>query len=145
MKLDQLHQLSELKYHHSQQQLSELVRRENTLRAKLIKLRGYVSQINSLPAEQAQMRAIGADVIWLRWVTKTQASLNIELAQVLAQKEGHMARHKMALGKVQVSQSLALADKENLARSRRDKALATVMEQSLFQAGLGISNPGVRY
>ena len=132
MDLDQLHQLSALKYHHSQQQLSEILRRENALRTELIKLRGYVSQMNSLPAEQAQMRAIGADVIWLRWVTKTQASLNIELAQVMAQKEGHMARHRMALGKVQVSQSLALADKEKLARSRRDKALAAIIEQTLI-------------
>lgn len=132
MNLDQLHQLSELKYHHSQQQLSEILKRETALRAELTKLRGYISQIRSLPAEQAQMRAIGADVIWLRWVTQTQASLNIELAQVLAQKEGHMARHRMAVGKVQVSQSLALANKENLARSRREKALAAIIEQTLF-------------
>jgi chaperonin cofactor prefoldin len=132
LNLDQLHQLSELKYHHSQQQLSKILKRETALRAKLTRLGGYVSEINSLPAEQAPMRAIGADLVWLRWITKTQASLNIELAQVLAEKEWHIDRHKLAFGKVQVSESLARTDKEKRARSIRDKALATIMEQALF-------------
>lgn len=133
MDFDQLHQLCDLKYRNSQQKLAAILERENSLRAELEKLRGYVEETRSLPTEHAQMRAVGADIIWMRWVTTTQSRLNIELAQVLAQKEGHIAQHKRAFGKTQAAQSLAKADKEKLARHRRDQALAQAITQSVLR------------
>ncbi|WP_223428002.1 hypothetical protein [Tateyamaria pelophila] len=133
MDFDQLHKLCDLKYRNSQQKLAAILERENSLRAELEKLRGYVEETRSLPTEHAQMRAVGADIIWMRWVTTTQSRLNIELAQVLAQKEGHIAQHKRAFGKTQAAQSLAKADKEKLARHRRDQALAQAITQSVLR------------
>lgn len=133
MDFDQLHKLCDLKYRNSQQKLAAILERENSLRAELEKLRGYVEETRSLPTEHAQMRAVGADIIWMRWVTTTQSRLNIELAQVLAQKEGHIAQHKRAFGKTQAAQSLIKADKEKLARHRRDQALAQAITQSVLR------------
>lgn len=127
-----MHALTALKYRHSQQQLADILARENTLRSELAKLRGYVAEARALPPEQSQMRAIGADVIWLRWVTKTQNRLNIELAQVLAQKEGHMARHKKAFGKMQVSQTLAENERDRKRRALRELALAQAIDQTVL-------------
>lgn len=132
MNFDQLHALTALKYRHSQQQLAQILKRENTLRAELAKLRGYVAEGRALPPEQSQMRAIGADVIWLRWVTKTQDQLNIELAQVMAQKEGHMARHRKAFGKMQVSETLAENERDAKLRARRDQALAQAIDRTVL-------------
>lgn len=133
MNYDQLQKLSDLKYQQSQQQLAAILQRETTLRAELTKLRGFVTETRCMPPEHAQMRAVGADVIWMRWVTTTQARLNIELAQVLAHKEGHMARHRRAFGKAQAAQSLAKAEHERLARNKRDQALAQAIDQSVFR------------
>jgi hypothetical protein len=132
MDYDQLHQLSALKYRHSQQQMAEILTRENALRAELIKLRGHIVETHALPPEQSQMRAIGADVIWLRWVTRTQNRLNIELAQVMAQKEGHIARHRKAFGKMQVSRSLAEGERERRLNALRDHALARAIDQTVI-------------
>ena len=133
MNLEQLHELSDLKYQQSQQKLAAILTRENTLRAELAKLRGFVSETRCLPPDHAQMRAIGADVIWLRWVTTAQARLNIELAQVLAQKEGHMARHKRAFGKAQAAQSLAKTEREKHAKKRRNQVLAQAIDHALLK------------
>ena len=133
MDFDQLHKLCDLNYRNSHQRLATILERERALRAELAKLRGHIEETRGLPAEHAQMRAVGADIIWMRWVTTAQSRLNIELAQVLAQKEGHIAQHKRAFGKAQAAQSLAKADKEKLARQRRDQALAQAISQSVMR------------
>jgi len=132
LELDQLHELNALKYRHSQQALTGILEREAVLRAELAKLRSYFIETQSLPPEHAQLRAIGADVIWLRWVTRAQAQLNIELAQVLAQKEQYLAHHKRAFGKMQVSKTLADDDRKRLAVKRRQSDLERAVQQTLL-------------
>lgn len=140
MNLNQLHKLCDLKYRNSQQKLAAILERENALRAELTKLRGHVAQTRCMPPEQAQMRAVGADIIWMRWITKAQSRLNIELAQVLAQKEGLVAKHKRSFGQAQAAQSLAEAEQEKRAHHRRDQALVQAIAQSLLRQGF--NNPG---
>lgn len=131
MDFEQLHQLCDLKYRNSQQQLASIVERENALREELAKLRGFVTEARALPAEQAQMRAIGADVIWMQWIARSQNRLNIELAQVLAQKEGLIAQHKRSFGKTQAAQSLATTAKEKKDRQMRERLLVQAITQSI--------------
>ncbi len=133
MDLDQLHKLCDLKHRNSQQKLAAILERENALRADLTKLRGHVAETRCLPPEQAQMRAVGADIIWMRWITKTQSRLNIELAQVLAQKEGLVAKHRRSFGQAQATQSIAEAEREKRARLHRDRALSQAISQSVFR------------
>ena len=107
MNLDHLKTLSNLKYLHSQQALSELLRRENDIRSELARLRTLLHETQAQPPEQVKMRTIGGDVIWMQWLGQAQRKLNIELAQILAQKETLLAKHNKAHGRKIVAERLA--------------------------------------
>ncbi|WP_299140052.1 hypothetical protein [uncultured Tateyamaria sp.] len=104
--LDQVRLLTTLKYQKSEAAVAVLNAREAELRAELKRLRDLTVETQSQQPEHAQIRAIGADVIWLRWLGQAQRQLNIALAQVLAEKEGLMAQHRRAHGKKLVAETL---------------------------------------
>lgn len=133
MDLEQLKTLSELKYQHSQQELSGLLARENTLRSELTRLRTLTHDTQSQPPEQAQMRMIGGDVIWLKWLGQAQRNLNIELAQVLAQKEALMERHRRAHGRKMVAERLADQSGQARRQEKQQAQLAKAIEHSLLR------------
>ena len=126
--LSDLHQLTRVHYERAQQSLKSLAQQEALIRAELQRLSEQERAAN------ANARAIGADVIWLGWVGRSKAQLNIALAQILAQKEHHLARVRTAYGKVLVTRQLA----ENAARDRshaRSKAqLETAQETALWRS-----------
>ena len=68
MKLAHLKQISDLKYQKSELAIAKILGRENTLRAELKRLQGLAHQTHSMPASDAELRAIGGDVIWLQWL-----------------------------------------------------------------------------
>lgn len=119
--LKQLKMLSALKYQHSEKALSSLLQRENELRTELERMRLLTRTTQAQEPDHAQMRAVGADIIWLKWVGKVQRELNISLANVLAQKEALMVRHRQANGRKIVAE--ALADQQAIAlRERKTKS-----------------------
>lgn len=100
--LAQMAEVVNAKYEQEQRQFAKLVSKENQLRAALTQL-DDMRRNTSLPdASVAQMQAIGADVIWRAWVGRSKTALNIQLAQVLAQKEGLQSAVRKAYGKVLV-------------------------------------------
>lgn len=131
MDLHQLKTLSALKYQHSQQALSALLERETSLRAELERLRMLARETQAQPVEHAQMRAIGGDIIWLKWIGQAQRQLNIALAQVLAQKEGLMAQHKRAHGRKMVAEQLADQDADERRHAKRESQLQAAIRHSL--------------
>ena len=122
MEFDTLKTLTELHYQQSLSGLQRLIARESKLRADIDRLRAQAFEVQSLPADQPAMQNIGADVIWLRWVAKTTRALNIELAQVLAQKQSLLDAQKRALGRktvaIQLAESAALEEKKNRAQAQ---------------------------
>ena len=133
MDLDRLHMLSELKFRKSESALAQLVQRENALRAELDRLRELVYETRAQPPEHREIRAIGADIVWLKWVGQAQRHLNIELAQVLALKEGHMARHKRAHGEQVVSERLADDAREARRQNKRAAQLKSAIDFAQFR------------
>lgn len=133
MDLRQLKNLSELKYQHSQQALSGLLARENAIRSELIRLRALTHETQTQPPEQAQMRMIGGDVIWLKWLGQAQQKLNMELARILAQKEVLMAQHRQAHGRKMVAERLADQDVESRRMSKRAMQLDKAINLSLLR------------
>jgi hypothetical protein len=131
MDLHQLKKLTELKFQKSEYALSAIQTRENVLRAELARLRTLVIETQSQPSKDAQIRAIGADIIWLKWIGRAQMKLNIELAQVLAQKERYVAEHKRAHGKKLVSESLSISDAQAKAQVQRSRQLQNAIDHSL--------------
>jgi len=119
MDLKMLKTLSTLKYQHSEQAISGLLRRESELRSELERMSELARTTLVKDPEHSKMHAIGADVIWLKWVGKVQRELNISLARVLAQKETLMAQHRRANGRKTVAE--ALADRQEI-KARETKS-----------------------
>ncbi|WP_299728761.1 hypothetical protein [uncultured Tateyamaria sp.] len=132
MDLEQLKTLSALKYQHSQQALSGLIKRENELRAELERMRAFARTTQAQEPEHAQMRAIGADVIWLGWVGKAQRELNIALANVLAQKEALMAQHRRANGRKIVAEKLADQEASAVRKSKAAVRMQSAIDSTVF-------------
>ena len=74
---------------------------------------------------------IGADVIWLAWVGRTKASLNIQLAQVLARKENSIGRLRHAFGKKMVAAQLSEDSKAQQKLEFDNKALEAAIGLTL--------------
>ncbi|MEO3413222.1 hypothetical protein AAFO92_01060 [Roseovarius sp. CAU 1744] len=82
------------------QKMAALSAKEADLRHKLAELDALRSTNRSLPPGQLTVvRQIGADVLWQGWVSRTRETLNLELAQILAQKEYMKSELQRAYGK----------------------------------------------
>ncbi len=127
MDLEHLKLLATLKYQHSQKALSDILKRENELRTELERMRLLVQQTQSQDPADAQLRSIGGDIIWLKWVGKVQRELNISLANVLAQKEALMGRHRQETGRKIVAEDLA----ERQQKTRRDKKCKAQLQSAI--------------
>ncbi len=122
--------IMQARYQSEQQAFQKLVAEENRLRSDLRQIDAQARESDH--GSNAGMRAIGADVIWKAWVGKTKRALNIQLAQVLAQKEHHIQKVKKSYGKVLVTQEL---QSDFIAQNAKDKtrnALSRAIEQSLY-------------
>ncbi|WP_415922548.1 hypothetical protein [Tateyamaria sp. SN6-1] len=133
MDLGTLRELTELKYQQSLSGLSKILDREASLRAEISRLRALAFEAQALPASKPAMQNIGADVIWLQWVSKTTKALNIELAQVLAQKESLLASQRLALGRRSVATKLVEDNRKLKAMEKADAALSQAIEQDLMR------------
>ncbi|WP_189367014.1 hypothetical protein [Tateyamaria omphalii] len=134
MDWSQLRQISELKFRQSEQAMSKLKVRETSLRSELARLQSLAQETHAQPASDSELRAIGADIIWLKWIENSRRKLNIELAQVLALKEDIAARHRKTNGEKLVTE--ALSEKQRLGRQRlrRERTLNQAIETSLTQS-----------
>ncbi|MEP1586268.1 MAG: hypothetical protein ABJR46_04470 [Tateyamaria sp.] len=133
MDLDQLKTLSELKYQHSLRSVSYLLAREDKLRAEIARLRTLTRETQTQPPEQERIRMIGGDVIWLQWLGKTLRKLNMELAQILAQKESLIAQHRRAHGRKMAAERLAGQEVEKQLQSKQKKLLDQIIDHSLMK------------
>ncbi|APX13287.1 hypothetical protein [Tateyamaria omphalii] len=131
--LDMLKQLADLKHRHSELALTKLRNRESALRAELKRLQSLAHDTHCLPASDANLRAIGGDIIWLKWLAKNQRSLSIELAQVLAQKESLMAAFRMATGKKAVTEELMAQEALKMKADDRKKRLEQAIDLAQLQ------------
>ncbi|WP_147111865.1 hypothetical protein [Tateyamaria sp. syn59] len=131
--LGQLKQLADLKYRRSEQALASLQDRENTLRAELKRLQDLTRDTHCQHESDASLRAIGGDIIWLKWLAQNQRRLSIELAQVLAQKENLLASFRKEAGKKAVTEELISQHAARTKAENRKKRLEQAIEISQLQ------------
>ncbi|WP_299592119.1 hypothetical protein [uncultured Tateyamaria sp.] len=140
MDLSQLQHMADLKFRQSEQAVLRLTRREVSLRTELARLQELAHATHCQSASDEELRAIGGDIIWLKWLSSSRRQLNIELAQILAQKEALMAQHYLVNGKKMVADELSkknqLVEQGRRATSALNQAVETSLVQSTF------SNPG---
>ena len=116
-KVTQMSRVTDALYLKEFQKIRHILERENELRASLTRLSEQVAQAQTQQTEAFAMQTIGADLLWQGWVTRTRRQLNIELAQVLAQKMRAISEAQRAFGKQQAVKSM----RDMAAAARREK------------------------
>ncbi|WP_227269261.1 hypothetical protein [Roseobacter weihaiensis] len=131
MEMKEIEQLLALKFQKKQGAVSKIILQERRLRAQLSRLD---EQARTAETSQHQyLQAIGADVIWNAWLGRTKTSLNLELAQVLAQKEMLLQDARKDYGKLLVSRELMQNQAEIEQKKGHSKLLGTAINNWLFK------------
>ncbi len=84
--LEQLLDLAELSYQAELQKMKAVMARENALRAQLTQVDDRERAAREQLAQPQIMQQIGADLRWQAWCMRKRRELNMDLAQVMAQK-----------------------------------------------------------
>ncbi len=99
--------LSGISFRAAQARMAELLAREVDLRRNLAQLtESRSAQANAPRAPDEAALVAGADIRWHHWVDQRRATINMELAQVLALQDNCRFALKKAFGRDQVAQSL---------------------------------------
>lgn len=127
--LQQLSKVADALFAKEQSKLAKLASREAGLREQIRKLAEHDQEARkSLAQSGAVMRHLGADLLWRKWQEDMLRKLNIELAQVMAQKLALAEQVRTAFGrqqavlqmvddcKKQVADRNRKADEQRLAR-----------------------------
>lgn len=130
--LKQLEAIVQARYQQQQQSLQRLLAEENRLRGELARLDDHLRNTRDHSEEGIPLRAIGADIIWQRWVGQRKSDLNTQLAKVLAIKEHHLVQVRTAYGKLLVVQELIEKEQRSTRKSKAEDQLARAIDQSLF-------------
>ena len=128
-----LSQIEDLRSLAAQKELAALQGKEAELRGQLEALKAYRSDLHAPDPGLRQMRAIGADILWNRWLDQAQHKLNMSLARVLAQKEGVLRKVRHAVGRAETVNALRTRTEAEQARSLKKKRLEALMAQSVAQ------------
>lgn len=122
----EMEKILDLKFQRKQQVFSKVLAQEAKLRAQIGQLNEQEQDAEQ--SNQQHIKAIGADVIWKAWLERTKTALNMELAQVLAQKERLLVSVRKDYGKLLVSRQLLRKQGAEIAHERQKKSLNTSIE-----------------
>jgi hypothetical protein len=113
-RLDVLTALMNAKYQRSQQPLKIIIARETQLRTELEMLKDQVASLHGLGLhDEPEMRSMGADIAWEKWLESSRNALNLELAKVLAEKQAHLALVRQSFGKLKAAENANLQVKQD--------------------------------
>ena len=71
------------------------------------KLRIQSDQVRAKPEEYYEVKTVGADTLWQAWVSRKHRELNMQLAQVMAEKMNAMDGVRTAFGRQTAVEKLA--------------------------------------
>lgn len=129
--LTKLLMICETRYAQTQQEFTKLCAEEHRLRAEIDRLSSMGQQAQVPTVEVAEMRAIGADVIWQGWLGRAKTALNMSLAQILAAKESHIGEVRTAYGKLLMVKKLLSDMKMEKRKNTNNIELANAIEMSV--------------
>jgi len=137
--LEKLNALLVMKLRLEERAYNKLRAREAAIRSDLERL--STQERDARKSTTVEMRAIGADISWQAWLGRSAASLNLQLAEILAQKENYVDQVRKAHGKVSMSEKLIDREKRKLLISREKKVLDDLNCQ-FFSTGTPERNTG---
>lgn len=129
--VEQLRHVLSANYNARLANFQKTLRREQNLRNSLANLRETSKLARSKPV--VEMQSIGADVSWHSWLDKQVRLLNMELAQVLVQKEQETQILRKEFGKKYAGDEIVRAVSKS-DRQRRRKIEETSLNEVVLQA-----------
>jgi len=129
--LEQLLMVSQAKYDHQQQAFAKILMEETRLRQEIVRLDKLNENSAVSGADLVGMQAIGADILWQGWLSRSKTTLNMDLARVLAIKTHEQAKVRQAFGKVVALQELIRTKEKAQTKKSAQTALSLAIDQSL--------------
>lgn len=129
--LTSLKQITDAQYAIEQAAFQTLLAEEAMLRAELAKLKEMLLNVRTASLAPSEMRAIGADVLWQGWIGRSQTTLNINLARVLALKEFRQQEVRTSFGKAEIVNSLMKKAQSSQHQKNKKNQLETAINQAL--------------
>lgn len=130
-RMDDLVRIMEIQYQSAQQSLHSIVKQELGIRQELKTLTDHTRAARKLGLnDEPEMRAMGADVVWERWLERSRAKLNLDLAKVLATKEMHLSRVRTSFGRLQA----ANAKSDQIRSAAEKRAQMQSLERTISHA-----------
>ena len=125
--LDQMASVTEAQYLREHAKIKPILDEEAVLRGKLTKLDTQLKETRQQGEQDHAMRALGADLLWQGWHSRTRRQLNIELAQVTARKLKAMDQVRKAFGHKHAVQTMADQERKRKKQVRTKKLEAQLL------------------
>lgn len=120
--LEQMAAVTEAQYLREHAKVKPILDREAQLRGELAKLDSQIKETRVQAEGDHSMRALGADLLWQGWHSRTRRELNMQLAQITAQKLAAMDKLRAAFGRKHAVETMA-KDERKLRKQIRAKKL----------------------
>ncbi len=120
--LDQMAAVTHAQYLREHARVKPVLDEEARLRGQLNKLQQRVLETRAQADGDHAMKALGADLLWEGWHTRTRRELNMELAKVTARKLMAMDKLRKSFGRKTAIEDMAKAEQKRI-RMARIKAL----------------------
>ena len=133
--LKELEQVLDLRFRRKQMGYAKIISQESRVREQLRKLDDQAKDAER--SQDHKLQAIGADVIWKSWLERTKRTLNMELAQIMVQKEALRAGVKREYGKLLVGREMLEDQVLEQSTSRKKQMLTDAIESHVNQASWG--------
>jgi predicted nucleic acid-binding Zn-ribbon protein len=125
--LDQLAAVTAAQYMQEHAKVQPTLAREAELRGQLIQLNTQVQAAREQGQDDHAMKALGADLLWQGWHSRTRRQLNVDLAKTTAQKLRMMDQLRLAFGRKHAVETMASAErkrhKAELAKAQMNRLL----------------------
>lgn len=121
MRLDKIGQMSEVMralFDREHRAIGAILAQESELRGKLIRLEEQIANNRDASDNSHMMHAVGAQLLWQGWTTRTRRQLNGELAQVMAKKLVALDRVRIAFGRQRAVEMMHSAERAEMRKRR---------------------------
>ncbi len=100
-KLDQMSMVMRVLYNREFQNISSILAEESRIRGALTQLEAQISHNIKTGADNYELNAVGAQLLWQSWTTRNQRRLNTELAHIMSKKLVALDKVRIAFGRQQ--------------------------------------------
>ncbi|MFW8593761.1 hypothetical protein [Cribrihabitans neustonicus] len=126
--LDQMAAVTAAQYLQEHAKVKPVLAQEAKLRGQVAKLNAQVQEARAQADGDHAMKALGADLLWEGWHTRTRRQLNVELAQATAQKLRAMDKLRKSFGRKHAVESMAKAERARLKAAKAKALMERLLE-----------------